>query len=72
MDLQKGDKVKVRALGKQVLARRFVEIRGRTALICSDEEYQKALKDRRQPICIGFPIEEIIEVISEGRTKSVI
>lgn len=63
MNLQKGDVVKVRALGERVLTRRLVEVRGDTALICNDQEYQKALSEKRQPTCIGFPVAEVIEVV---------
>ena len=66
MNLQKGDIVKVRALGERILTRRLVEVRGHTALICNDEEYQSAIKEKRQPTCIGFPVEAIIEVVKEN------
>jgi hypothetical protein len=69
MNLQKGDVVKVRALGERILTRRLVEVRGHTALICNNEEYQKALKEKRQPTCIGFPLEAIVEVVEESHAR---
>jgi hypothetical protein len=61
MQLQLGDLVRVRAFGGKELVRRLFDIRGSVALICCDEEYQKAIKEKRDPICIGFPLSDVID-----------
>ena len=61
MELQPGAIVKVRAFGGQELVRRLVGLNGQTALICSDQEYEAAQRENREPVCVGFPLSDILE-----------
>ncbi|HYJ88791.1 MAG TPA: hypothetical protein VEW46_22195 [Pyrinomonadaceae bacterium] len=61
MGYVKGDLIKLRAFGGKRIVRRFVEERGGSILICSHEEYELALLEKREPLCIGFRPENIIE-----------
>ena len=63
MDLKNGDLVKVRAYKDQIEIRRLIEVRGQTAIISTDEECQKAAREKREPICIGFPLADVIKVV---------
>jgi hypothetical protein len=61
MGYVKGDQIKLWAFGGKQIVRRFVEERGGSVLICSQEEYDLALREGREPLCIGFPSEDVIE-----------
>jgi len=60
--MREGDLVRVKAYGGQELMRRLVEVRGDILLICRDEEYEAAQREGRQPVCVGFRKEDIIEM----------
>ncbi len=60
MDYVRGDLIRLRAFGGKHIVRRFVEERGSSVLICSHEEYDMALREGREPLCIGFPYEDIV------------
>jgi hypothetical protein len=57
----RGDAIKLRAFGGKQIVRRFVESLGNSVLICTHEEYELALREGREPLCIGFSPEDIIE-----------
>ncbi len=59
MKLQNGDAIRVKTYGGRVIDRRLVEVRGRVAVVTTDEEYQAAKKEKREPICIGFPLSDV-------------
>jgi len=63
MDIQNGDLVKVRAYGGQIQIRRLLEVRGQTAIISTDEECQTAKREGREPIKIGIPLDDVIEIV---------
>jgi hypothetical protein len=60
MNLKRGVLIRVRAFGGKEIVRRFLAKRHGTVLICSDEEYQSALLEKRKPTCVGFPISDVI------------
>jgi hypothetical protein len=66
MRLQNGDLIKVKTYGGQVVARRVVDVREQTVLITTDEEYEAATKEQREPICLGFPLADMIEVVERA------
>jgi hypothetical protein len=51
----------VKAYGGKVIARRVVEVRGRSVAVTTKEEYDAAAKEQREPICIGFPLSDVVE-----------
>jgi hypothetical protein len=61
MKIQRGDLVQVKAYGGKVIAGRVVEVRGRSVAVTTKEEYEAAAKERREPICIGFPLSDVAE-----------
>jgi len=58
MSLNAGDLVKVRVFGGQVVIRRLLRVEGQIAVLTVPEE---ALKERREPVCIGFPLRDVIQ-----------
>jgi len=67
----RGDAIRLRAFGGKQIVRRFVESLGSSVLICTHEEYELALREGREPLCIGFSPEDIIEPgVSRSRTSS--
>src|SRR5258705_218886 len=63
MDVQNGDLVKVRAYGGHIQIRRLLEVRGKTAIISTDEECQTAKREGREPITIGVPLDDVTEIV---------
>jgi hypothetical protein len=61
MSLKKGSLITVRAFGGKEIVRRFLAQRNGTILICSEEEYQSARLEKRQPTCVGFPISDVVK-----------
>ena len=49
-----GDLIKVQSFKDGALDRRIVEIYGETVYVCTDQEWQNAQNDRREPECVGF------------------
>jgi hypothetical protein len=62
MRLQNGDIIRVRTYGGQVVSRRVVDVRKRVVLISTEDECKKAAIEKREPICLGFPIADVVEV----------
>lgn len=61
MSLKRGSLIKVRAFGGKEIVRRFFAKRNATVLICSEEEYESARLEKREPLCVGFPVADVIE-----------
>jgi hypothetical protein len=60
--IEYGSLVKIRGYGGHVLTRRCVGIKGKKILICNEDEFQNAEKEKRTPECVGFPLEDLVEV----------
>lgn len=58
--MQSGDKVQLRAYGGSEITRRVVAVSGNTLLVCLEEEYRRAKKEGREPVCVGFPKEALV------------
>jgi hypothetical protein len=67
MNIQSGDLVRVRAYGGEVQVRRLVEVQGKTAIITTDEEREAAARENREPIRIGLPLSDVIEVVKRKK-----
>lgn len=57
--MELGTIVEVNAYGGEVLKRRVVDDLGKTIVVCNEAEFQKALKEKRQPSGIGFPRDDV-------------
>jgi hypothetical protein len=60
--LRRGVEVTVSAFGGRKLRRRVWEDIGNVVLICTEEEYQRAMRDNDDANCSGFPKEDVVEV----------
>ncbi len=58
--MSKGQLIKVRLYGGQTATRRVVAVKRDVVVICSDEEYQNASLEGREPEGLGFPIADIM------------
>ena len=61
--MQVGDQVAVRAYGDETLVRRVVALGEHTVLICTEEAYLQAKAEMREPVCVGFPMAQVIDVV---------
>lgn len=62
--LSQGVEVIVSAFRGKRLRRRVWEDIGTVVLICTEEEYQRALRYNDEATCSGFPKEDIVEVLN--------
>jgi hypothetical protein len=53
--MDKGQQVEVKEYGGNLLIRRVVADRGQTIVVCTEEEFLAALKEKRNPDGVGFP-----------------
>lgn len=65
-DLKDGAIVKVMAYGDEIITRRCAGVRGQVALICSEQEWQAAQREQREPICTGFQAFNVVEIVKEA------
>jgi hypothetical protein len=59
--MKTGDLVNVKTFSDGVVSRRVVEIVRNTVYVCTENEWRKAIKERRQPSCAGFNVEFVID-----------
>jgi glycine/serine hydroxymethyltransferase len=62
MRVEIGQLIQLRACGDRRIFRRFVGEQNGTILICSNQEYKSALREKREPLCVGFPLADVIGV----------
>jgi len=65
--MSKGQVVNVRLYGGTTAPRRVLADRGDVVVICSEEEYQAAQKEEREPRGLGFPRIDVIGSRNESR-----
>jgi hypothetical protein len=58
--LERGQPVKVRAYGGEILERVVVKDLGRTVIIADAQEFHRAISDNREPDGVGFPRKDVI------------
>ena len=68
--LSQGTEVIVSAFGGKKLRRRVWEDIGDVVLICTEEEYQRAVRYNEEAIYSGFPQEDIVEVLNAPVAES--
>ena len=65
--MKRGDVIKVRAFGNEVLKRRVVAVYDNVVAICRDEEFKQAEKEKREPNVVGFKVTDVLEVFEVKR-----
>lgn len=54
-----GVSVEVEAAGGELITRRVVALERGRVFVCTDQEYEAASKDGREPVCVGFRPESV-------------
>jgi hypothetical protein len=65
VDIQHGTLIRVRAYGGRVLVVSCEAIQGQTVVVTTEKERESAAKEQRDPICLGFPLADVLEVVEE-------
>ena len=58
--MKNGDLIRLRGYEGQELVRRLIEVRDGVLVICREEEYQAAIREGREPRCVGFRTEYLL------------
>lgn len=61
--MHKGQSVTVRLYGGKTAVRRIVAVKRDVIVICSEEEYELAEYEQRDPEGLGFPPSDVIESV---------
>ncbi|MGD1072925.1 MAG: hypothetical protein ABSB15_22615 [Bryobacteraceae bacterium] len=65
-----GQRVNVLLYGGATGQRRVVADKGDIVVICSEEEYQSALREKRPPSGLGFPKEDVLDGTPEKKVPT--
>lgn len=58
--MDEGQMIKLRAYGGKELLRRVIRVNKDILIVCSPEEYEAALLEKREPLCVGFHLRDVI------------
>jgi hypothetical protein len=64
--MERGQKVEVTEYGGRRLIRRVVTDKGAIVVVCSEAEYQDAMREKREPESIGFPRHAVLPLPCHG------
>lgn len=67
--MEKGSFVELETFDHQTIEARVVEVRGRTAVVCSNAEWQAAEHEHRDPVTVGWP-RSSVKTKEPPRTKT--
>lgn len=68
--MKEGDLVLLRAYGGDEIVRVVVAVRPGVLHVTTREEYDAARREGRDPVCVGFPVEDALErvgAVSDGQ-----
>lgn len=65
-EIARGKHVLVKAFGGQQLERIVWEDVGRGLLLTTSAQYEQAIRNNTEPIAVGFPKDDLIEVMHES------
>ena len=60
--MKSGDLLEADTFDNRVIKCRLVEVRGDTAIVCSEQEWKKAGAEKREPVCLGWPLGSVHEL----------
>jgi hypothetical protein len=52
--ISQGTLIKLKAYGGEVITRRVVRDMGDVVAVCTEDEYQNAIRQKRDPVTVGF------------------
>ena len=61
-----GQRIEVQEAFDLKAVKRVVSVDFRNVYVCTDEEYQTAVSEKREPTIIGFPRQFVLGVVHEG------
>ena len=67
MKMRRGERVVIIQYGGRELLRRVIADRGELIDVCNEEEYKKALVERRRPHGIGFRRDAVTQLRNTSR-----
>jgi hypothetical protein len=63
--MRSGQSVTVETFDHKLIRCKLIDVRGQTALVCSEKEWVQAKREKREPDCIGWPMANVREVRSD-------
>ncbi len=58
--MKPGQMVKLRAYGNEVITRRLIRLNKDIVVVCRSEEYEAALREKREPVSVGFHMKDVV------------
>ncbi len=58
--MKPGQMIKLRAYGNEVITRQLVRLDKETVVVCRSEEYEAAVREKREPVSVGFNIRDVV------------
>jgi hypothetical protein len=62
--IKRGERVLIKAYGGKELERIVWEDVGKGLLLTTEREYRQAVQDGTEPISVGFPKDDVIQIMS--------
>lgn len=59
-----GKEVSLQAYGGETLKRVLVAVENGVLFVCKRDEFEAAMREERDPICIGFRVEDLVSTAS--------
>lgn len=59
-----GKEVTLNAYGNRTIKRVLVAVEKGVLYVCKTEEFEAAAREDREPICIGFRLEDLVEAVN--------
>jgi hypothetical protein len=59
--MKMGQTVTIETFDHRLIDCRLVEVLNQTAIVCSEQEWRKALSQKREPECLGWPLSSVRE-----------
>jgi hypothetical protein len=63
--MKNGQTVTVETFDHKLIRCRLIEVQGHTAVVCSEKEWTRAEREKREPNCVGWPLANVQESRSE-------
>ncbi len=60
--MESGEKVRLRSYEGEI-ERIVVRVADSIVLVCREEEYKQAAKEKRQPVVVGFPLNTVLGTV---------
>lgn len=58
--MKPGQMIKLKAYGNEIITRRLVRLDKDIVIVCKPEEYEAALREKREPVSVGFHTKDVM------------